>query len=59
MFDMRDVEVDAQPAFRVDIDPKNPCAPGDTWHAGLQVHNGELTYLTAKRAPPALRETLP
>ena len=59
VFDMRDVEVDAQPAFRVDIDPKNPCAPGDTWHAGLQVHDGELTYLTTKRAPPAVRETLP
>ena len=59
VFDMRDVEVDAQPAFRVDIDPKNPCASGDTWHAGLQVHDGELTYLTTKRAPPALRETLP
>lgn len=59
VFDMRDIEADAQPAFRVDIDPKNPCAPGDTWHAGLQVHDGELTYLTTKRAPSALRETLP
>ena len=59
VFDMRDIKVDAQPAFRVDIDPKNPCAPGDTWHAGLQVHDGELTYLTTKRAPPTIRETLP
>ena len=59
VFDMRDIKVDAQPAFRVDIDPKNPCASGDTWHAGLQVHDGELTYLTTKRAPPTIRETLP
>ena len=59
VFDMRDIKVNAQPAFRVDIDPKNPCASGDTWHAGLQLHDGELTYLTTKRAPSTIRETLP
>lgn len=63
VFEMRDIAVDAKPVLRIDIPEsrswgQNPCAPGDTWRAGLQVHAGELTYLTTKREIPAQGTTL-
>ena len=49
VFDMRTVALDSEPDFRVEVGPDIPCGEGDFPLRGLQVHDGELTFLTTRR----------
>ncbi len=54
VFDMDTIELDSQPAFRIDFNRDNRCASGDYALRGLQVHEGRLTFLTNRRIAPTL-----
>ena len=49
VFDMNTIALDSQPDFRVEVGPDIPCGAGDFPLRGLQVHDGELTFLTTRR----------
>ena len=49
VFDMNTITLDSQPDFRVEVGPDIPCGAGDFPLRGLQVHDGELTFLTTRR----------
>ena len=49
VFDMNTIGLDSQPDFRVEVGPDIPCGAGDFPLRGLQVHDGELTFLTTRR----------
>ena len=48
-FELDGIRMDSPPDFRVAIDPSRRCGAGDFYTQGLQVHGGQLTYLTAGR----------
>ena len=49
VFDMNTIALDSQPDFRMEVGPDIPCGAGDFPLRGLQVHDGELTFLTTSR----------
>ena len=49
VFDMNTIALDSQPDFRVEVGPDIPCGAGDFPLRGLQIHDGELTFLTTRR----------
>ena len=49
VFDMNTITLDSQPDVRVEVGPDIPCGAGDFPLRGLQVHDGELTFLTTRR----------
>ena len=48
VFDMRNVDLDSQPDFRVDYNRYSQCESGEFPLRGLQVNDGKLTFLSVR-----------
>ena len=49
VFDLDGIDIDGPPTFRTEWNRDYRCHSGDFYTQGLQVHDGELTYLTTAR----------
>ena len=49
VFDLEGIDVNGPPAFSIELNRDYGCHAGDFYTQGLQVHDGELTYLTTAR----------
>lgn len=46
VFDLNGIQIDSPPTFRIELNRSYGCHAGDFYTQGLQIHDGELTYLT-------------
>lgn len=49
VFDLDGINIDSPPTFRIELNRDYDCHGGDFYRQGLQVHDGQLTYLTTSR----------
>ena len=49
VFDLEGIDIDGPPTFRIELNRDYGCHAGDFYGQGLQVHDGQLTYLTTAR----------
>lgn len=49
VFDLEGIDIDGPPTFRTEWNRDYRCHSGDFYTQGLQIHDGELTYLTTAR----------